>query len=168
MNKKRHEELLLKAYNILQKSVKENGLIEEKLCLNREDLIQEIILLFIQRKYIERYDRSIPFEAYVHTLKNFILRGSAQSCLKQKRIGHVILYSDRYKGKIINYTFDSIITNNEILTEAYKFFEKDEFDILIGELSQAELARQKKVTRQAINNKLRRKIKKFKKYLGEK
>lgn len=164
------EKLLIETYEILQKSVRNSDFLNERLGFSRDDLIQEVIKVFLENKYMDRYNpNKCPLSAYVNTYKLLVIgnlykkaRALKRECLSIPLNYHDKEGSETYYTHAVNYeTPEDIVIDEEFLSAARKFFTPEEYDILIGELTQTELAAVYGITRQAVNSSLKRKTKKF-------
>lgn len=175
MSETEKEQLLLEAYEILQNSTQNNNFLYEKLCFHREDLINEIIKVFIERGYIDRYNPDIcPFDAYVNTYKRLVILNLIKKCKARKRYGHKISLNYINEDKETNITYainnetpEDIIIRKDFFSRAKDFFTERELDVLMDKITQTDLAKKEGVSKQAINKRMERKIKRFKKITME-
>ena len=169
------EELSIKLYKILQKFVRNNYFIDKKLCLNREDLINEIYRIFITRGYLDRYDRTkCPFRQYVCVYANYIVSNLVKraSTLRRKGVDISISYYDKDNEETDTEEFydertpEDFVIKKQIIDRARNFFTRAEIEILSGERTYDSQGKIEGISKQRVHQKLQNKMKEFRKEIG--
>ena len=150
MIKKRKIEL----YDLLKKYIGYNT-------PDKEDLVHSIYEVFLRRKYIEKYDpEKSSFTTFVNNYYKFIL-GNMN---RQRKYLNTVELKEGFND-IDNISFIEDFIKKESLTEIFDYFTEEEIDLMSGVISGADVGRKKNVSRQTVNEKLRKRIKEFRENL---
>lgn len=152
MDEKELEERKLELYNLLHRYVVCNH-------EHREDLIHDIYEIFLRRKYVEKFDpEKSSFKTFVNNYYKFILGNINKKNKYLNTTGLIEGFNDMDRSPSIC----DIMVEKESLAEVFDYFTDEELDLMRGETIGADLARKKGISRQTVNEKLRKSIKKFK------
>ena len=123
----------------------------------REDLIHNIFVIFLQRNYLDKFDPDLSsFPTFVKRYSSYIAGNIIKDKIR-KQINTVEIVegcNDVYN------ILDSVIDKN-LLKKIQNYFSEDEIDLLYGYVSYTELGRKRGLSRQILHARLKKRIKDF-------
>lgn len=148
MTKKELDGLTAKMYKYLQTYIKD------------EDLVQDIAEVFLRRNYIEKFNPELSnFKTFITRYSKFIIGNINVS----KKYLNTVSLIEGCHDEDKSLSIDNDMIKKRLLSEIKDYFTPEEIDIMEGGVSRADIGRRRGITRQAVSDKLLKKIDSFKK-----